>query len=123
MDCMREVVRGGTASLYAGYVTALVRVLPLKGIMLGGYSVLKDAVKDPTTGEISTGRCNLPQISPQISPYASLSLRAGSHACGLAMPGTQVTPLLSRCGRRGARDHLPAPSGAHRPAAARARGR
>ena len=30
-------------------------MLPLKGTMLGGYSVLKDAVKDPKTGEISTG--------------------------------------------------------------------
>lgn len=56
MDCVREVVRGGTSVAYAGYGTALVRVLPLKGIMLGGYSVLKDACKDPRTGEISTAK-------------------------------------------------------------------
>lgn len=55
-DAVREVARGGTADAYAGYTTALVRVLPLKGIMLGGYSVLKDLAKDPRTGEISTGR-------------------------------------------------------------------
>jgi len=54
-DCMREVARGGMASAYAGYGTALVRVLPLKGIMLGGYSVLKDLLKDAHTGDISTG--------------------------------------------------------------------
>ena len=42
--------------MYAGYTTSLVRVLPLKGIMLGGYSVLKDLVKDQRTGEISTAR-------------------------------------------------------------------
>ena len=53
MDCVREVVRGGAGSMYAGYQTALVRVLPLKGIMLGGYSVLKDACKD-SRGDIST---------------------------------------------------------------------
>ena len=28
--------------------------MPLKGIMLGGYGTLKDMVKDPETGEIST---------------------------------------------------------------------
>lgn len=56
MDCVREVVRGGATSMYAGYTTALVRVLPLKGIMLGGYSILRDAVKDPLSGEISTAR-------------------------------------------------------------------
>ena len=56
MDCVREVSRGGTSSMYAGFGTALVRVMPLKGIMLGGYSVLKDAVKDPRTGEISTAK-------------------------------------------------------------------
>ena len=54
MDAVREVVRGGTTAMYSGYTTSLVRVLPLKGIMLGGYSVLKDAVKDRETGEIST---------------------------------------------------------------------
>ena len=51
-----QVVHGGPSQMYAGYGTALVRVLPLKGIMLGGYSVLKDAVKDPHTGDISTTR-------------------------------------------------------------------
>lgn len=53
-DAVREVARGGMGVMYAGYGTALVRVLPLKGIMLGGYSTLKDACKDPRTGEIST---------------------------------------------------------------------
>ena len=53
-DCVREVAAGGTRSMYAGYGTALVRVLPLKGLMLGGYSVLKDMAKDPNTGNIST---------------------------------------------------------------------
>jgi hypothetical protein len=56
MDCVREVWRGGAQVAYAGYVTALVRVLPLKGIMLGGYSALKDVCKDPRTGEISTAK-------------------------------------------------------------------
>ena len=56
MDAVREVVRGGPKAMYAGYLTSLIRCFPLKGIMLGGYSVLKDAVKDPRTGEISTAR-------------------------------------------------------------------
>ena len=54
-DAVREVVRGGFGTMYAGYTTGLVRVLPLKGVMLGGYSVLKDFAKDEN-GEISTGR-------------------------------------------------------------------
>jgi len=55
-DAMRQVVRGGWSAMYAGYTASLVRVLPLKGIMLGGYSVLKDTLKDPRTGEISTAK-------------------------------------------------------------------
>ena len=53
-DCIREVGRGGLGSCYAGYQTSLVRVIPMKGIMLGGYSTLKDMAKDQKTGEIST---------------------------------------------------------------------
>ena len=49
-DCMQR-----TGFSFAGYGTALVRVLPMKGIMLGGYGILKDVVKDPSTGHISTG--------------------------------------------------------------------
>lgn len=55
-DAVREVVRGGFGAMYAGYTTSLVRCLPLKGIMLGGYSVLKDWAKDSHTGEISTAK-------------------------------------------------------------------
>lgn len=71
MDCVREVLRGGTSVAYAGYGTALVRVLPLKGIMLGGYSVLKDACKDPRTGEISTAK----------SLLCSAAAGGAAHAC------------------------------------------
>lgn len=56
LACIQEVARGGASSWFAGYGTSLVRVLPLKGIMLGGYSTLKEWVKDPRTGEISTAR-------------------------------------------------------------------
>jgi len=34
-----------TAPRTAGFTVSLIRVVPLKGIMLGGYSVLKDWVK------------------------------------------------------------------------------
>jgi hypothetical protein len=50
-DCARR-----TGFCYTGFGTALVRIVPLKGIMFGGYGVLKDWVKDPITGEISTSK-------------------------------------------------------------------
>jgi hypothetical protein len=53
-DCMREVSHGGRGSLYAGYGTAIARSVPLKGLMLGGYSILKDMFQDKQTGQIST---------------------------------------------------------------------
>merc|ERR1711924_171658 len=43
-----------TGLSYSGFGTSLVRVMPLKGIMLGGYGTLKELVKDKDTGEIST---------------------------------------------------------------------
>lgn len=49
LDCVRR-----TGMSYAGFGTSLVRVMPLKGIMLGGYGTLKDFAKDPVTGHIST---------------------------------------------------------------------
>ena len=57
--------------MYAGFGTALVRVLPLKGIMLGGYSVLKDLVKDARTGDISTTK----------SLLCSAAAGGAAHAC------------------------------------------
>jgi len=56
-DCMRHTANGGRQSLYAGFTVSLIRVVPLKGIMLGGYATLKDWWgKDPSTGEITTTR-------------------------------------------------------------------
>jgi solute carrier family 25 (mitochondrial phosphate transporter), member 23/24/25/41 len=54
LHCMQQTARGGRSSMYAGFTVSLIRVLPLKGIMLGGYFTLKDLMKDPQTGEIST---------------------------------------------------------------------
>lgn len=51
LDCVGQTMRGGA---YAGFGVSLLRVMPLKGIMLGGYSTFKDLVKDPETGSIST---------------------------------------------------------------------
>jgi len=56
MHCAQQVAAGGFGACYAGYTVSLIRVLPLKGIMLGGYSTLKDLVKDPDTGNISTAK-------------------------------------------------------------------
>merc|ERR1712224_167047 len=39
-----------------GYGVSLIRVMPLNGVMLGGYGILKDLAKDPVTGDISTQR-------------------------------------------------------------------
>ena len=56
LDCARRTAQGGWKACYGGYFVSLLRVMPLKGIMLGGYSALKDLAKDPETGAISTGR-------------------------------------------------------------------
>lgn len=51
---IRQSLAGGVASCFIGYSVSLLRAVPLKGIMLGGYSCLKDLNKDPDTGTIST---------------------------------------------------------------------
>lgn len=56
IDCAQKTAKGGWRAFYGGYFVSLIRVMPLKGIMLGGYSALKDAAKDPQTGKISTSR-------------------------------------------------------------------
>ena len=91
-DAVREVARGGVADAYAGYATALVRVLPLKGIMLGGYSVLKDLAKDPKTGKISTGR------SLACSAVASGAAHAATYPLHLAR--TVLQQPVAEGGRR-----------------------
>lgn len=53
-DCIVKTSTGGRPALYAGFNVSLLRVFPLKGIMLGGYFTLKDFVAE--NGEISTGR-------------------------------------------------------------------
>merc|ERR1712054_424766 len=55
MDCVRKGMQnGGMRGMFGGYGVALIRNVPLKGIMLGGTSTLTDMVKDPETGYIST---------------------------------------------------------------------
>ena len=52
MDCVREVLRGGTGA-YAGYGTALVRVLP-QGHHAWRLLRTRDACKDPRTGSLNS---------------------------------------------------------------------
>ena len=84
-DCMRQTANGGRQSLYAGFTVSLIRVVPLKGIMLGGYATLKDWWgKDPSTGEISTTRVRRSSSSSLPPPPSPLSCYCNqrSHVCG-----------------------------------------